>query len=113
MNRKDWINDDLGALMTMIDAHGRAGRRAVNDLVWKVIYEAVAGSFFDAANDNYVDGAGSALDIASLSAGIQAMRERRDAEGNDLDIEPNLLVVGPKNEQIAKAVLESDHIMSL
>ncbi|TWT68399.1 phage major capsid protein [Crateriforma conspicua] len=113
MSRKDWIDDDLGALRTLIEAHGRAGRRAVNDLVWRVIYAAKAANWFSTVNLNYVEGAATALTIESLAAGIQALRERRDDEGNDLDIEPSLLVVGPKNEQNAKALLESDYIQSL
>ncbi|WP_168564027.1 phage major capsid protein [Crateriforma spongiae] len=113
MSRKDWINDDLGALRTLIEAHGRAGRRAVNDLVWRVIYAAKAANWFSTANLNYVQGASTALGIESLAAAIQAMRERRDDEGNDLDIEPALLVVGPKNEQNAKALLQSDYIQAL
>jgi len=41
---------------------------------------------------------------------IALMRTQRDAEGNDLDLKPATLLVGPELEPTARALLESEFI---
>lgn len=111
--RQDWINDDLGALMALTMSLSRNARRTLNDLVWSTLYAGIGG-FFAAGNSNYFTGTPDYdLGVPALGTAIQTMRERRDAENNDLDIQPTTLVVGPKNEQNAKALMESEYIQRL
>ena len=86
-----------------------AAARSLSDLVWSVIH-ANGGSFFHSSNANLVT-SGSALSATNLGAALSRMRKQRDADGNDLDIQPSTLVVGPELEMTARAILESTEVM--
>jgi hypothetical protein len=109
VDRRDLINDDLGVFQETAQALGRAAMRKVSDLVYEVLL-ANAGGFFAAGNGNYFDGADSALSVDSLSEAIMLMRTQRDDEGNDLDLKPATLLVGPELEVIARQLLESEYV---
>ena len=83
--------------------------RSLSDLVYKVLL-ANGGSFFSAGNANYDEGAGTALDSASLGTGIASIMAQRDDQNRDLDIRPKTLLVPPELQQTAKELLQSDFI---
>jgi len=111
IDRRDLINDDLGIFGEASAAMGRGAMRKLNDLVYAVLL-ANAGGFFGTPNGNYISGADSCLGIASLSNAIKAMVSQRDDDGNDLDIQPAVLLVTPDQEPTARALLESEYIMA-
>ena len=85
--------------------------RRVSDLIYEVLL-ANAGDFFSADNGNLLTGADSSLNVQSLGSAIKAMRTQRDDEGNDLDLKPATLLVGPSLEASARALLESEYIQA-
>ena len=109
IDRRDIINDDLGLFQDAARAMGRSAMRKLSDLVYGVLL-ANAGSFFGTGNRNLLTGADSALCFDALAAAIALMRTQRDAEGNDLDLKPATLLVGPDLEPTARALLESEYI---
>ena len=112
IDRRDIINDDLSVFDETARALGRAAMRKLSDLVYQVLL-ANAGAFFDAANGNYLDGAGSALSFDALASAITLMLVQRDDEGNDLDLRPATLLVPPELQTSAKALLESEFIQQI
>jgi hypothetical protein len=109
VDRRDLINDDLGVFQETAQALGRAAMRKVSDLPYEVLLANV-GPFFSAGNGNYFEGADSALGVESLSKAIMLMRTQRDDEGNDLDLKPATLLVGPELETTARQLLESEYV---
>lgn len=109
IDRKDFITDNIGVFSEAASAFGAMTMRSVNDTVYGAIL-ANANGHFHASNANLIEGADSALGVTSLGAAIRKMRVQRDANGNDLDIVPAVLVVPPDMETLAKSVLESEFI---
>jgi hypothetical protein len=109
IDRRDIINDDLSLFQDAASSYGRMGMRKVSDLAFEVLL-ANADNFFSAGNGNYLEGADSGLNVDSLAAAIAAMRTQRDADGNDLDLMPAILLVGPTLEPTARMLLESEYI---
>lgn len=109
IDRRDIVNDDLGLFQDAAAAMGRAAMRKLSDLVYQVLL-ANAASFFSTGNRNLLTGADSALSFEALAQAIALMRTQRDAEGNDLDLKPATLLVGPELEPTARALLESEFI---
>ena len=104
LSRKSVINDDMGFLDETARAYGRMAARGVSDLIWETIL-ANAASFFSGAHAN--DLGATALSVDAFDSAVQAMRIQRDAENNDLDIQPAVLVVSPELETTARGILES------
>lgn len=109
IDRRDVINDDLGLFQDTASALGRMAMRRLSDLVYEVLLSNPS-AFFSTGNANLLSGADSALNMDSLGSAITAMRSQRDDEGNDLDLKPATLLVGPQLEATARALLESEFI---
>jgi len=109
MDRRDIINDDLSMFDETSRLLGRAAMRSLSDLVYKTLL-ANTGSFFSGGNSNYDAGAGTALSVTSLEAGIAKMMAQRDAEKRDLDIRAQTLLVPPELQVSAKQLLMSEFI---
>jgi hypothetical protein len=106
ITRQDLINDDTSILDDLVPSMSKAARRKLSDLVWSLIF-ANGGNFFHANNANLLTGAGSALQISALENAVTLIRSQRDAQNNDLDIQPRTLVVGNDDEITARQILES------
>ncbi|QNN24726.1 hypothetical protein HED60_21430 [Planctomycetales bacterium ZRK34] len=111
IDRRDIINDDLSIFHETAAALGRSAMRKVSDLIYEVLLSN-PGNFFSIGNGNLITGAESALTMDGLSKAITAMRTQRDDEGNDLDLKPAVLLVGPELETVARALLESEYIQA-
>ncbi|MGD9791808.1 MAG: Mu-like prophage major head subunit gpT family protein [Phycisphaerales bacterium] len=109
IDRRDLINDDLSLFDSVARVMGQAAMRKLSDLVYDVLL-ANANNFFAAGNGNFLSGADTNLSTDSLGRAIAAMVTQRDAEGNDLDIRPAVLVVPPELQTVGRAVLESEYI---
>jgi hypothetical protein len=110
VTRTDVVNDDLSFVQQTAPLMGKAAARTLNDLVWSTIM-ANAGSFFSSGNGNLLE-AGSAFGLTSLGAAVSAMRKQRDAQDNDIDIQPRVLAVPPELEVLARSTLNSELIQS-
>ncbi|MBL9031169.1 MAG: Mu-like prophage major head subunit gpT family protein [Phycisphaerae bacterium] len=109
IDRRDLINDDLSLFDSVARVMGQAAMRKLSDLTYDTLLSN-AGAFFAAGNGNYITGADTNLSPDSLGRAIAAMITQRDAEGNDLDLRPVVLVVPPELQTTARAVLESEFI---
>ncbi|MCC6662051.1 MAG: Mu-like prophage major head subunit gpT family protein [Phycisphaerales bacterium] len=109
IDRRDLINDDLSLFDSVARVMGQAAMRKLSDLIYDTLL-ANAGNFFAAGNGNFLSGADTNLSTDSLGRAIAAMVTQRDAEGNDLDIRPSVLVVPPELQTVGRAVLESEYI---
>ena len=89
---------------------GTAAGRSLNDLIWSTILGAQTANYFSSGNANLAT-ASSALAVATLGAGVAAMRNQRDDNGYDLNISPVALCVPPALELTARALLNSNDLL--
>jgi hypothetical protein len=91
IDRRDWINDDAGALRTVNRRLGRGGALKLNKVFWT---EFMANtSFFSSGNLNVSTGAGSALGLAGLGTAESTFRILKDPDGNLMGTKPAILLV--------------------
>ncbi len=112
VTRTDLVNDDLKFLDELAPMLGMAAGRSLKDLIWSTILGAQVAGYFSVGNANLGE-AGSALDVGSLGAAIQAMKSQRDSQGFDIDIQPQALVVGPSLELTARNLLKSAELLAI
>jgi len=93
IDRRDIINDDLGALTLVPRKLGRGAGLKINDVFWSTFMANTA--FFTAANKNYLTGADTALSVESLSKAEVAFLNQTDPDGNPLGVMPSILLVPP------------------
>jgi len=91
IDRRDIINDDLGAITTVPRKLGRGSGLKINDVFWTVFLN--NADFFKAANNNYLDGADTALGIDSLDQAEVAFMDQVDSDGKPIGIMPSILLV--------------------
>jgi hypothetical protein len=96
--RQQAINDDVGAYAQAAQELGKRCARKVNDLVAQVLL------------DIAVELGATDLDSDGLSAAVQLLRNRTDADGDVIDIQPGALIVPPALEETARGLLESGEI---
>jgi len=110
--RQSVINDDLGLLQDAAMSAGRGAVRKQSDVCYTVLL-GNGGSFFDAGNNNYFDGAGTTLQSSQLAVALKMMRQQTSASGDVLDISPSVLLVPPELETTGRELLQSDFIQRL
>jgi len=115
------VNDDLDELMQIPNAFGQAATLTEDIKALEQIANANGSpntAFFKdySAVDGYV-GTGlnttpvaGALNQANLQAAVEAVRQRKDAEGNIIPAGQLILVVGPAQEFNARAILNATEI---
>jgi len=91
IDRRDIINDDLGAITTVPRKLGRGSGLKINDVFWTTFMN--NASFFTAANNNYASGASTALGINGLSAAEQLFMDQVDADGKPIGVMPAVVLV--------------------
>jgi len=79
IDRRDIINDDLGAITTVPRKLGRGSGLKINDVFWTAFMNNAA--FFSAGNKNFVSGADTALGIDGLTKGEVAFMDLVDSDG--------------------------------
>ncbi len=94
LSRKNIIDDDLGAFMAIPQRLGMGAGEAIVDAVY-VLLLSNPSDFFDADNNNYAEGAITALSIDSLTAAEQLFMEQTKANGRPVGIAPRLILVPP------------------
>ena len=91
IDRRDIINDDLGAITTVPRKLGRGSGLKINDVFWTAFL--ANSTFFKAANNNYLDGADTALSIEGLTKAEVAFLNQTDPDGKPLGALPALVLV--------------------
>lgn len=108
VTRTDMVNDDLKAFDQYPNLLGQAAGRSLNDLLWTTIMGGEVSGYFAAGNNNLVTS--SALALEKLGAAVAKMRKQVDANGNNIDVMPQALVVPPDLEATARSLLYSQEI---
>lgn len=114
INRQHIINDDLGAFTRTPARLGRSAKLLIAKLVYVHLLangnmsDSVA--LFHATHKNL--NTSNALNSDHLGTAIAAFRKQTDKAGNEIDIEPAILLVPPDLEQTAKELLQSDYIIA-
>ena len=91
IDRRDIINDDLGAITTVPRKLGRGSGLKINDIFWATFLNNAA--FFAAGNNNYLTGADTVLSIDGLTKAEVAFMDQVDADGKPIGIMPAILLV--------------------
>jgi len=104
------INDDLGALKDTPERFARAATRTEHRLITGV-YAGDVGTHTANANlyEVGVNCVATALTIASLETGVEAMIAFQDANSEPIMNRPKFLVVCPALEMTARQILTSTH----
>lgn len=105
IDRRDLINDDLGAITTVPRKLGRGSGLKINDVFWATFLDHAA--FFTAAHRNLLVGADTALSIDGLTKAEVAFLEQVDPDGKPLGIMPQLLLVPPGLSAFAAQLFKS------
>ena len=91
IDRRDVINDDLGAITTVPRKLGRGSGLKINDVFWSTFMNNAA--FFVAGNNNYLAGADTTLSIDGLTKAEVAFLNQVDPDGKPIGIMPQVILV--------------------
>jgi len=91
VDRRDIINDDLGAITTVPRKLGRGSGLKINDVFWTIFLGNSA--FFTAGNRNYLTGTDTVLSIDGLTKAEVAFLDQVDSDGKPIGIMPAILLV--------------------
>jgi len=91
VDRRDIINDDLGAITTVPRKLGRGSGLKINDVFWTVFLD--NGGFLKTANKNFLAGADTVLSIDGLTKAEVAFMDQVDANGKPIGIMPAVVLV--------------------
>ena len=91
IDRRDIINDDLGAITTVPRKLGRGSGLKINDVFWTTFLN--NAGFFTAANKNFLAGPTTALGLDALTAAEVAFLDQVDGDGKPIGVMPAILLV--------------------
>ncbi|MFB3894459.1 MAG: hypothetical protein ACE15C_20855 [Phycisphaerae bacterium] len=91
VDRRDIINDDLGAITTVPRKLGRGSGLKINDVFWTIFLN--NGAFFTAGNKNYLTGADTILSIDGLTKAEQTFLDQVDSDGKPIGVMPAIVLV--------------------
>jgi hypothetical protein len=105
IDRRDIINDDLGAITTVPRKLGRGSGLKINDIFWSIFMNNAA--FFAAGNNNYLTGADTVLSIDGLTKAEVAFLNQTDPDGKPLGSMPAIVLVPTALSAIATVLYKS------
>lgn len=105
IDRRDLINDDLGAITTVPRKLGRGSGLKINDVFWTTFLN--HATFFTAANKNLLVGADTALTIDGLTKAETAFLEQVDPDGKPLGVSPAIVLVPPALSALGSQLFKS------
>lgn len=103
ISRQDLINDDLAVLSELPERFGQMSGRTINKDVF--------GALSTTASD-YGANTSGALALDALSAAYALALAIKDANGDPLGAIPDRILCSPSNFLTAKAIYQSEHIVS-
>ena len=105
IDRRDLVNDDLGAITTVPRKLGRGAGLKINDVFWTTFLNHAA--FFTAGNKNLLTGVDTALTIDGLTKAETAFLEQVDPDGKPLGTMPVIILVPPALSAFATQLFKS------
>jgi hypothetical protein len=105
IDRRDFFNDDLGAITTVPQKLGRGSGLTINDVFWTIFLNNAA--FFTAGNANFISGATTALGIDGLTSGEVAFLDQVDGDGKPIGVMPAILLVPTALSAIGSQLFKS------
>ena len=91
VDRRDIINDDLGAITTVPRKLGRGSGLKINDVFWALFLNNAA--FFTVGNKNYLAGVDTGLTIDGLTKSEAAFMDQVDSDGKPIGLMPAIVLV--------------------
>ena len=91
IDRRDIVNDDLGAITTVPRKLGRGSGLKINDVFWGAFLN--NDTFFTAGNGSYLVGADTPLSIDGLTKAEVAFMDQVDGDGKPIGIMPAIVLV--------------------
>ena len=91
IDRRDIINDDLGAITLVPRKLGHGSGLKINDVFWTCFLNNAA--FFTAGNKNYLTGADTVLSIDGLTKAEVAFMDQVDSDGKPIGVMPAVVLV--------------------
>lgn len=105
IDRRDIINDDLGAITTVPRKLGRGSGLKINDIFWSTFMNNAA--FFTVGNKNFLSGVDTALNIDGLTKAEVAFMDLTDTDGKPIGIMPALMLVPTALSAIGSQLFKS------
>jgi phage major head subunit gpT-like protein len=106
IDRRDWINDDLGAFAQVGRRLGRGGALKINDVFWTE-FMADASTFYTSGRGNYDDGTDTAFSNDGLVAADIIWQAKTDPDGKPLGATAKFLVLPPAHKIPAWRLMNS------
>jgi len=91
IDRRDIINDDLGAITTVPRKLGRGSGLKINDVFWTTFLANAA--FFTAGNKNFLAGANTVLGIDSMTLAETSFMDQVDSDSKPIGVMPLIALV--------------------
>jgi len=91
IDRRDIINDDLGAITLVPRKLGRGSGSKINDVFWTIFLN--NADFFKAGNSNYISGADTVLGIDGLTKAEASFMDQVDSDKKPIGVMPAVLLV--------------------
>ena len=91
IDRRDIINDDLGAITTVPRKLGRGSGLKINDVFWTTFLNNAA--FFVAGNKNYQAGTDTVLTIDGMTKAEVTFMDQVDGDGKPIGVMPAIVLV--------------------
>jgi len=111
ITRQNIINDNANVFYQVPQKIGRGAALRLERLFWTLVL-ANTGSFFSAANGNYITGAATALDSDALGTAVVTMMQQTDADGHPVNVTPKYLVVPPELKVTADKLWQSTNLVA-
>jgi len=105
IDRRDIINDDLGAITTVPRKLGRGSGLKINDVFWGIFLNNAA--FFTSGNKNYSTGTDTVLSIDGLSKIEKLFADQVDSDGKPIGIQPAVMLVPTALSAMATMLFKS------
>ncbi|MEM7519201.1 MAG: Mu-like prophage major head subunit gpT family protein, partial [Planctomycetota bacterium] len=109
LDRQDIVNDDIGALQSLIDMLGTGAGEGLNEEFWAE-FLADHETFFTEDHGNYMEGADTALDFVGLNKGETLFMEKEKPNGAPLAVKPRRVLVPPSLSSNARALFDSQQV---
>lgn len=111
LTRQAIINDDLGVFKDIASKFGRSAKDTINSMVYGLLTGNTVlsdGKALFGTDRGNLAATGAELSVASISAGVAAMRRQKHiGENRNLNIAPTYLIIPPELEALAYQLVKS------
>lgn len=113
LDRRDIVNDDLGAFLALPSMMGTAAAIRIEEMVYKLILDDIGsngglGTFWTSAKGNRIN---NPLDLTGLQVGSTAFNNFVDSNSKPITIRPTQLLTGTAQEVIAWQLYNDLNVM--